>query len=81
MRHFIAGLTVALACTLPAAAQEATRSIEPVAGDVYLMRNNFHNSLLVATSEGVVRIDPINAGAGEWLNANLDQVGGGPARI
>ncbi|MFD1156346.1 MBL fold metallo-hydrolase [Roseovarius aestuarii] len=59
----------------PAFAQDVTRSIEPVTGDVYLMRNNFHNSLLVATSEGVVRVDPINAEAGEWLNANLGEIG------
>lgn len=61
--------------TVPALAQEARRSIKPVAGDVYLMRNNFHNSLLVATDEGVVRVDPINREAGIWLNANLDQIG------
>lgn len=60
---------------LPATAQDVTRSIEPVTGDVYLMRNNFHNSLLVATTEGVVRVDPINVEAGMWLNENLDQIG------
>ncbi|MCK8464591.1 hypothetical protein MUY35_12085 [Aliiroseovarius sp. S1339] len=59
----------------PAFAQDVTRTIEPVTGDVYLMRNDFHNSLLVATSEGVVRIDPINAEAGMWLNANLGEIG------
>jgi glyoxylase-like metal-dependent hydrolase (beta-lactamase superfamily II) len=59
----------------PVLAQDVRRSIEPVTGDVYLMRNNFHNSLLIATSEGVVRVDPINAEAGDWLNANLDQIG------
>lgn len=61
--------------TVPALAQNVQRSIEPVAGDVYLLRNNFHNSLLIATTEGVVRVDPINAGAGEWLNANISQIG------
>lgn len=60
---------------VPVLAQEAQRSIEPVVGDVFLMRNNFHNSLLVVTSEGVVRVDPINAEAGNWLNANLNQIG------
>lgn len=60
---------------VPTFAQEVQRSIEQVAGDVYLMRNNFHNSLLVATSEGVVRVDPINAEAGAWLNDNLAQIG------
>ncbi|WP_425659912.1 hypothetical protein [Roseobacter sp. EG26] len=73
MRVFI-GLLIAILAA-PVFAQEAKRSIEPVAGDVFLMRNNFHNSLLVATTEGVVRVDPINAEAGSWLNANLDQFG------
>jgi glyoxylase-like metal-dependent hydrolase (beta-lactamase superfamily II) len=70
----LAGLLFALMAT-PTFAQEVNRSIEPVAGDVYLMRNNFHNSLLVVTDEGVVRVDPINAEAGLWLNDNLDQIG------
>ena len=60
---------------VPTFAQDVNRSIEQVAGDVYLMRNNFHNSLLVVTSEGVVRVDPINAEAGVWLNSNLGQIG------
>ena len=66
---------LALLMALPVAAQDVRRSIEKVTGDVYLMRNNFHNSLLVATSEGVVRVDPINAEAGAWLEDNLDQIG------
>ncbi|MCP4382513.1 MAG: MBL fold metallo-hydrolase [Hyphomicrobiales bacterium] len=73
MRLLFSVLIVAL--TAPAVAQEVKRSIEPVAGDVYLMRNDFHNSLLVATEDGVVRVDPINAEAGEWLNANLGEIG------
>lgn len=73
MRHLLCVLIAALAT--PVLAQDVNRSIEPVVGDVYLMRNNFHNSLLVATDEGVVRVDPINAAAGEWLNANLGQIG------
>lgn len=72
--RLLTGLMLAV-LAVPALAQEVKRSIEPVAGDVYLMRNNFHNSLLVATDEGVVRVDPINAEAGTWLNANLGQIG------
>lgn len=72
--RLIAGLLLAILAA-PTFAQEAKRSIEPVAGDVYLMRNNFHNSLLVVTSDGVVRVDPINTEAGMWLNANLHQIG------
>lgn len=73
MRAILGLFLIVLA--IPAMAQEAKRSIEPVTGDVYLMRNNFHNSLLVVTDEGVVRVDPINAEAGIWLNANLSQIG------
>ena len=51
--RLLVGLYMAVLAA-PAFAQDVTRSIEPVTGDVYLMRNNFHNSLLVATSEGVV---------------------------
>ena len=77
MKSVILAATV-LCLTVPfAAAQDVDRSIEPVTGDVYLMHNNFHNSLLVVTGEGVVRIDPINAGAGDWVNDNLGQIGGG----
>lgn len=69
-----AGLLLAVLAA-PTFAQDVKRSIEPVVGDVYLMRNNFHNSLIVVTDEGVVRVDPINAEAGLWLNSNLGQIG------
>jgi glyoxylase-like metal-dependent hydrolase (beta-lactamase superfamily II) len=59
---------------LPAIAQDPTRKIHHVAGDVYLFQNNFHMSLIVPTSEGTVRVDPINAEAGAWLNENLSEI-------
>ncbi|MEP2031213.1 MAG: hypothetical protein ABJI96_21140 [Paracoccaceae bacterium] len=71
--RILMGLLLAVLAA-PTFAQDVKRSIEPVTGDVYLMRNNFHNSLLVATAEGVVRVDPINAEAGLWLNSNLGQI-------
>ncbi|MCG6904811.1 MAG: hypothetical protein LJE68_19230 [Rhodobacter sp.] len=74
MTRLITAIPALLALALPAGAQEVQRSIEPVAGDVYLMRNNFHNSLLVVTDEGVVRVDPINADAGAWLNDTLPTI-------
>ena len=43
-------------------------------GDVYLFQNNFHNSLIVRTTEGTVRVDPINSDAGTWLNENLGEI-------
>lgn len=76
MTRLFSVLLVLLAAA-PALAQEVKRSFEHVVGDVWLMRNNFHNSLIVQTGSGVVRIDPINAEAGAWLNGNLGEIGGG----
>ncbi len=67
----------ALTLALPATAQD-TRKIHPVAGDVYLFQNNFHMSLIVKTPDGTIRVDPINAEAGAWLNDNLASIGAGP---
>ncbi len=70
----IATFAALAAFTLPAAAQETTRALHHVAGDVYLFQNNFHMSLVVPTTEGTVRVDPINAEAGAWLNENLGEI-------
>ncbi len=58
----------------PAVAQDPTRKFHHVNGDVYLFQNNFHMSLIVPTTEGTVRVDPINAEAGTWLNENLGEI-------
>lgn len=57
--------------SLPAAAQEAKRSITQVKGDVYKFQNNFHNAMFVVTADGIVVTDPINADAVTWLKAEL----------
>lgn len=62
------------ALAIPALAQETTRKLHHVTGDVYLFQNNFHMSLIVPTSEGTVRVDPIDAEAGAWLNDNLAEI-------
>jgi len=67
-----APIFVLLAAATPAAAQEVTRAITPVAGDVYRFQNNFHASIFVVTEEGVVVTDPINAEAAAWLK---DEIG------
>lgn len=59
---------------LPIVAQDTTRALHHVTGDVYLFQNNFHMSLIVPTDEGTVRVDPINAEAGAWLNENLGTI-------
>lgn len=77
MRRFIRFAAIALAASIvaaPVAAQDAKRSIAKVAGDVYRFQNNFHYSLVVVTDAGVVVADPINAGAAQWLTANLGQI-------
>jgi glyoxylase-like metal-dependent hydrolase (beta-lactamase superfamily II) len=70
--------TLALGLALPAAAQDATRSLENVAGDVWRFNNNFHSAVVVVTEEGVVVTDPINAAAAEWLKAEIDSRFGKP---
>ena len=61
MKRFTLSLAAALAMTTSAIAQDATRAIENVTGDVYRFQNNFHYALVVPTSEGTVVVDPINA--------------------
>ena len=72
-RHFIISATIS-ALALPAFAQDTVRKFHHVTGDVYLFQNNFHMSLIVPTSDGTVRVDPINAEAGAWLNDNLSEI-------
>jgi glyoxylase-like metal-dependent hydrolase (beta-lactamase superfamily II) len=70
-------LSLAIAAALVTAAafaQDATRSITNVAGDVYRFQNNGHYALVTVTGAGVVVVDPINAGAAGWLKDNLGQI-------
>lgn len=77
MQRPIAVLFALLLLPFAAAAQEATRNLTQVKDDVYLFQNNFHLSLVVVTDDGVVRVDPINAEAGAWLNENLAEIAPG----
>lgn len=52
-------------------AQEAKRAITRIAGDLYRFQNNFHFSVFLVTSEGVIATDPINAEAAQWLKAEI----------
>lgn len=74
MNRLTFSIAAALALTTSAAAQEATRAFENVKGDVYRFQNDFHYSLVVATTEGTVVVDPINTEAATWLKANLSQI-------
>ena len=59
-------------------AQDVTRSITNVAGDVYRFQNNAHYALVTVTDAGVVVVDPINAEASGWLLENLSQISDKP---
>ena len=74
MFRTISAVAVLSMLSLPAIAQDTVRKFHHVAGDVYLFQNNFHMSLVVPTPEGTVRVDPINAEAGAWLNDNLSEI-------
>ena len=56
---------------VPAVAQEPTRAISEIAGDVYRFQNNFHFSMFVVTTDGIVVTDPINAEAATWLEGEI----------
>jgi glyoxylase-like metal-dependent hydrolase (beta-lactamase superfamily II) len=47
------------------------RVISKIAGDVYRFQNNFHFSVFMVTSDGIVLTDPMNAPAAKWLKAEL----------
>lgn len=71
MTRLTLSLAGAMALATSALAQDATREIQNVKGDVYRFQNNFHYALVVATDAGTVVIDPINADASGWLKENL----------
>ncbi len=63
---------IALGTAAPSEAQdEPKRAITQIAGDLYRFQNNFHFSVFLVTSEGVIATDPINADAATWLEAEI----------
>ncbi|SPH17009.1 2,4-dinitroanisole O-demethylase subunit alpha [Defluviimonas aquaemixtae] len=74
MKRTTLAICATLALSTSALAQEATREIQNVTGDVYRFQNNFHFALVVPTTEGTVVVDPINADASGWLKDNLNQI-------
>lgn len=74
---------VVLAGMVPAtvtAQQAPKRAITQIAGDLYRFQNNFHFSVFLVTSDGIIATDPINADAAKWLKAELDTRFGKPVR-
>ncbi len=63
------------------AQSEPQRSISNIAGDLYRFQNQFHYSVFLVTSEGILVTDPINAEAARWLKAELaDRFPGKPVK-
>lgn len=76
LKSVIRAASLAFLCLFATAslAQDVKREITRVAGDVYRFQNKFHFSLVTVTSDGVVIVDPINAGAATWLKDNLSTI-------
>ncbi|MEK9945998.1 MAG: MBL fold metallo-hydrolase [Alphaproteobacteria bacterium] len=67
----IAIALAALFLTTAAYAQQGTREITKVAGDLYRFQNSFHVGVFLVTPEGVIATDPINAAAATWLKDEI----------
>lgn len=53
-------------------AQDAPRrEITQIAGDLYRFQNNFHYSVFLVTSEGIIATDPMDTDAATWLKNEL----------
>ncbi len=73
MKRMMSGTLMLLALSFASGtmAQEAKRSITNISGDLYRFQNNFHYSVFLVTSEGIIVTDPINAEAAKWLKSEL----------
>lgn len=49
------------------------RAITRIAGDLYRFQNQFHFSVFLVTSDGIIATDPINADAAMWLKSELSR--------
>jgi len=52
-------------------AQQPTRSITNISGDVYRAQNNTHFTVFQVTPEGIILADPINTEFATWLKEEL----------
>ncbi len=70
----LGALAAGLAFSGSALAQQGEpprRTITQISGDLYMFTNNFHNSVFLVTSEGVIATDPIDADAAAWLEEEI----------
>ena len=54
-----------------ASAQQLKREITQISDNLYRFQNNFHYSIFMVTSDGVLVTDPINRQAAGWLKAEI----------
>jgi glyoxylase-like metal-dependent hydrolase (beta-lactamase superfamily II) len=67
----IAITLAALFLATAAYAQQGTREIKKIAGDLYRFQNSFHVGVFLVTPDGVIATDPINAPAATWLKDEI----------
>ena len=82
MRKFILAtiLGALFIAPAPVLAQDAKRSITKIAGDLYRFQNNFHYSVFLVTSDGIIATDPIDPEAAKWLKGELKARFGVPVK-
>jgi len=60
--------------------QAPERSITEITDGVYRARNNFHGTVFMVTSEGIILADPISTDFAEWLKDEFETRFGVPVR-
>ena len=76
----LAGWLLALALDAWAQSSRPDDEITKLADDVYLFRHQFHQSIFITTSDGVVVTDPISGDAAAWLKAEITKLTDKPVR-
>jgi glyoxylase-like metal-dependent hydrolase (beta-lactamase superfamily II) len=62
------------------AQNEPTYTISEIADGVYRATSNFHGTVFMVTSEGIILADPLNVGFAEWFKADAEARFGVPVR-
>jgi glyoxylase-like metal-dependent hydrolase (beta-lactamase superfamily II) len=52
---------------------KSQRSLTPLANDIYLYRDKFHNGIVQVSDEGILLVDPLNAEAASWLRDEISK--------
>ncbi len=65
---------------VPAEQARPENELTRLADDVYLFRHQFHQALVIATSQGAIVTDPISADAAAWLKGEIRRLTDQPVR-